>query len=88
MAKGKEKPKTTYSRNLLEEMLRLSTAAFGLVAALAWNDAVKLALEQHLRPYLGQGAGVAYSFIYAIIITILAVTVTYFLAKIVHRKNT
>ena len=63
---------------LLETFASLITAAFGLVAALAWNDTIKLAVAQ-LFPH---GNGEIYSMIvYALIVTILAVIMTLFISR-------
>lgn len=48
--------------------------AFGLVAGLAWNDAVKAFID-YFYP-VGGGNGIAAKFVYAIIITIIVVIIT------------
>ena len=63
---------------LLETFASLITAAFGLVAALAWNDTIKLAVKM-LFP---TDSGEVYSMIvYALIVTILAVIMTLFISR-------
>lgn len=62
-------------------MLTLSTSAFGLVAALAWNQLIQEVVSQYIKPLLGGLSGVISLLIYAILITALAVLVTYNLAK-------
>ncbi|MBP3385633.1 MAG: hypothetical protein IJV90_06550 [Candidatus Methanomethylophilaceae archaeon] len=63
---------------LLETFASLITAAFGLVAALAWNDTIKLAVKM-LFP---TDSGEIYSMIvYALIVTILAVIMTLFISR-------
>lgn len=59
----------------------MMTAAFGLVAALAWNDAVKRLIDR----YVSSGQGIRSAFIYAAIVTIIAVLITYYLGKIASR---
>ena len=54
------------------------TAAFGLVAGLAWNEAIK-ALIEYLFP-LNHG-GLWVKFIYAVLITVVVVVVSIYLAK-------
>lgn len=71
-----------YQLALVEQMLKLATNAFGLVAALAWNNVIKEAVDVYLKPLIGEGSGLISLLIYAIIITILAVTVTLQLSKI------
>jgi len=65
----------------LKTMVQLSTAGFGLVAALAWNDLVKSFLDRFFKA----GSGVVSKFIYAILITIIAVAITYSLGKLLQR---
>ena len=55
----------------------LMTVAFGLIAALAWNDAIK-AIIATLIP---KGNGITGLLIYAIIVTIVAVVATILIAK-------
>ena len=62
---------------LLETFAALITAAFGLVAALAWNEAIKTAVAQ----VFGGGDSLMGLVIYAIIVTILAVVMTLFIAR-------
>lgn len=64
---------------ILEKMASLATAGFGLVAALAWNDAIK-SLFAAIFPKSG---GIIAQFIYATVITIIIVLVTIRLGKLV-----
>jgi hypothetical protein len=73
--------KKSFKKELLEQMLTLSTAAFGLVAALAWNEAIKTFVDQFIQPYFPDTA-IYYKFFYAIIVTLLAVIITYQLSQI------
>ena len=66
-------------------MVALSTSGFGLVAALAWNNVIQEFVINDIKPYLPQGSGLISLFVYAILITILAVTVTYQLTKLVEK---
>jgi len=69
----------------LSTMISLATAAFGLIAALAWNAAITELFKVVLKP----GAGVASLFVYAIVVTVIAVWVINTLAKLAERtKNT
>ena len=63
-------------------MVTLSTAGFGLVAALAWNDAIQAFVKEYIDQYISVGSGIISRFIYAIIITAIAVLVTYQLTKL------
>src|ERR1700694_824467 len=62
-------------------MISLASAAFGVVAALAWNSAITALVKQ----IFGTGAQIVSLFIYAIIVTILAVIVMVNLAKLAER---
>jgi TRAP-type C4-dicarboxylate transport system permease small subunit len=68
---------------LMEKIVTLMTGAMGLVAALAWNDAIRKLFE---RVFGTAGSGdVTAMFIYAAIITAAVVLVTYRLTRIVER---
>ncbi|MBI2012341.1 hypothetical protein HYS90_00250 [Candidatus Curtissbacteria bacterium] len=69
-------------QELLKQMVTLSTAGFGLVAALAWNEAIQAFVKEYIDQYISVGSGIISRFIYAIIITAIAVFVTYQLTKI------
>jgi hypothetical protein len=62
-------------------MISLASAAFGVVAALAWNSAITALVRQ----IFGSGAQVISLFLYAIIITIIAVIVMVNLGKMAER---
>jgi len=72
--KEKIQKKTSVVR---DRILALMTAAFGLVAALAWNDAIK-ALFASL---FGERSTIIAMFVYAILVTIIVVIVTTLLAR-------
>jgi hypothetical protein len=63
-------------------MIALASAAFGVVAALAWNSAITALVKQ----IFGSGAQIVSLFIYAIIVTILAVIVMVNLGKLAERN--
>lgn len=67
---------TEFPLALIKNMVTLATSGFGVVVALAWNEAVKQSVEKFINPYLGTNSGIVSLFIYAIIMTFLAVTVT------------
>lgn len=72
-------------REILKQMVTLATSGFGLVAALAWNNVIQEFVNTQIKPYLPSGSGLLSLFLYAILITILAVTLTYQLTKLVER---
>ena len=74
---------TKFQKELVKQMITLSTSGFGLVAALAWNEAIQAFVKEYIDQYISVGSGIISRFIYAIIITALAVLITYQLTKIV-----
>ena len=74
-------------REILKQMLNLSVAGFGLVAALAWNNVIQEFVDGYVKRWLPNGGGIYSLLIYAIVVTILAVFVTYNLSKFVQEKK-
>ena len=70
---------------IVKQMVTLSTSGLGLVAALAWNNVIQDLVNNYIKPYLPSGSSLLSLLIYAILITILAVSVTYNLTKVVER---
>lgn len=71
---------------ILEKMSSLVIAGFGLVAALAWNEAIQ-DLFKRIEIFGVKGSLLA-KFFYAILITVVVVVVTYYLSKSVEKlKN-
>jgi hypothetical protein len=66
----------------LGTMISLATVAFGLIAAGAWNKFIADFIALFLRP----GAGLWAEFIYAVIITIIAILVVSNLGKLADRQ--
>jgi len=62
---------------ILDKMAALITAAFGLVAALAWNDLIKNLFAQ----IFGTADTIVPMIIYSLIATVLAVILTLFVAR-------
>lgn len=71
---------------LIRQMATLATSGFGFVAALAWNEAIQAFVKQYIDKYFPAGSGVLSRFIYAVIITIFAVLVTYQLSRILGEE--
>jgi hypothetical protein len=65
---------------LVQTMITLASASLGLVAALAWNEAIKATLVR-----LGLGESLSGLYAYAALATILAVAVIMLLARIAQR---
>jgi len=66
------------TRMILQSMIALSSAALGLVAALAWNDAIKETIKQ----IMDGDESLASKYTYAIVATAIAVIVVLVLARI------
>ncbi len=62
---------------LLETFASLITAAFGLVAALAWNDTIKAAI----KVVFGTEDDLVGMFVYAVIVTVIAVIMTLLISR-------
>ncbi|MAF14020.1 MAG: hypothetical protein CMI53_03970 [Parcubacteria group bacterium] len=79
--KKSAKDKKDLKIEILEKVSSLTTAGFGLVAALAWNDAIKAVFAQFFpKP----GDNVLALLSYALVITILVVIVTIQLGRTVN----
>lgn len=63
-------------------MLALATSGFGLVAALAWNSLIQEFVNSYVKKFLPDGSGIISLLIYALVVTGLAVFITYQLSKI------
>lgn len=72
-------------KEVLKQMLTLATEAFALIAALAWNQFIQELVTVYIKPLIGGASGLISLAIYAILVTILAVLVTYNLTKITKR---
>ena len=68
---------------VIEKMAALITAAFGLVAALAWNGAIQAIFKQ----VFGTSEGIGPMLTYAIIVTIIAVVVTIWIGKVAENRK-
>jgi len=81
---GLKKESSRLTREVKERTLTYFTAALGLVAGLAWNDAIR-ALIEHLFP-LSKDTLLA-KFIYAVLITLVVVVFTVYLVRILKREE-
>lgn len=59
-------------QDVIKALAGLITAAFGLVAALAWNTAI----QEIFRVVFGDQSGVLPMIIYAVVVTVIAVIAT------------
>jgi len=67
----------------LGTMIALATAAFGLIAALAWNKFITDLIALFMKP----GTGVWAELLYAIVVTIIALIVIQTMGKIAERDS-
>ena len=70
-------------KEVREKTIGYLLAAFGLVAGLAWNDAIKTAIEEFFPL---KGDTILAKIIYAVLITLLVVIITMYLARL-SKKN-
>ncbi len=68
---------------IMETILGLITTAFAFVAGLAWNDAIQKLIES----VIGTGDALPSLFVYAIVVTIVAVLVTVILARVAGKMG-
>ncbi len=69
------------TKMVLQSMIALASAALGLVAALAWNDAIK----ETIKLLMADDDSLSAKYIYAGLATLIAVVVILVLAKLAAR---
>ncbi len=79
-----EKKECRLKKELEEKIMSYVIAAFGLVAGLAWNDAIKTLIEV---VFPTKGNNLIAKFSYAILFTIILVIVTVYLGKIFKKEK-
>lgn len=84
MTETTQQKKNKFHIEMVRQMLTLATAGFGLVAALAWNSLIQEFVEVYIKKWIPD-SGLASLFIYAVLITAVAVLVTYQLSKVLQR---
>jgi len=70
-------------REVIEKISYLITTAFGLIAALAWNDAIKAIFVQ----VFGEAKTLWPLIIYAAIVTIIAIIVTIWIGRVTAKRE-
>lgn len=80
-----QSPKQKLSKAVFEKALTFMVAAFGFVAALAWNDAIQ-SLFREIFGSVG-GGSIAAKFIYAILITAVATIISFRLGRDIGPKS-
>ena len=68
-------------RIFVQTMITLASASLGLIAALAWNEAIKATIQR----VFGTSDSLAGLYTYAILVTVLAVVVLTLLAPMAAR---
>ncbi len=86
--KKKKKFVKPLPHTIVNQIVTLISTSFGLVAALAWNEAIKEYVNVFIKPYFARGSGVISLFIYAVGITIVAVVITIQSALLLKKINT
>ena len=64
--------------NIKSIVITMILSAFGFLVALAWRDAIKESIDL----FVPTGEGVFYTYVAAILVTVIAVVVTFVLIKI------
>lgn len=68
-------------KQIIEKLSVLLTAAFGFVAALAWNEAIQAIFKE----FFGAQSKITAMLIYAVVVTIVAVIITVWIGKIAEK---
>lgn len=69
--------------DVIDKLASLITAAFGLVAALAWNTAI----QAIFREYFGQQSSIPAMLAYAVMVTVIAVIATIWIGRLAARAK-
>jgi uncharacterized membrane protein YidH (DUF202 family) len=72
---------TRFSREVVATMISLASAAFGVVAALAWNEAITAWFNEVFT----KGDRIGALFIYALVVTLVGVIVIVLLGRLAAR---
>jgi len=70
-------------KDVIEKLAALITAAFGLVAALAWNDAIKAIFQR----VFGEQGSLGAMITYAVVVTIIAVLAAIWIGKAAEKAK-
>jgi uncharacterized BrkB/YihY/UPF0761 family membrane protein len=68
---------------VVEKLAALITVAFGLVAALAWNNAIQAIFKE----VFGAPEGIIPLMSYAVIVTVIAVAATIWIGKVAEKTK-
>ncbi len=70
-------------KDVIEKLVALITAAFGLVAALAWNEAI----QGIFKKLFGTASSIVAMLTYAILVTVIAVYATIKIGKLAEKAT-
>jgi len=70
-------------KDVIEKLAALITAAFGLVAALAWNEAI----QGIFKKLFGTASSIVAMLTYAILVTVIAVYATIKIGKLAEKAT-
>ena len=70
-------------KEVIEKIAALMTAAFGLVAALAWNGAI----QEIFKAIFGEVVGIWPMVVYAVVVTLLAVWLTIMIGRAADKAS-
>lgn len=68
-------------KEVIEKIAALITVAFGLVAALAWNDAI----QGVFKYFFGEQSSIIAMTFYAIIVTVIAIIATIWIGRVAQK---
>ena len=77
-----------FSREAVATMISLATAAFGFVAALAWNTAITTSFDKVFGSGQQKSAELSALYIYAVVVTFVDVIVIVLLGRLATRLRT
>jgi len=79
-----KKEQVNLRKEIKERTVGYILAAFGFVVGLAWNEAIKSAIDQF---FPNSGNGILIKFIYAFLMTIIIVLITIYLLRVNQDKD-
>ncbi len=79
------KKETSFRKEFIQQFVTLSTSGFGLVAALAWNEAIQAFVKDYIQKYYPDQSATLSKMIYAVIVTLLGVIITFQLSRLAAR---
>jgi hypothetical protein len=80
------KKTSRFSREVVATMISLASAAFGVVAALAWNSAITALFDRYF-PNREGAPHISALFIYAALVTLIGVVIIVLLGRLAGRIN-